>query len=207
MYVQSYWRVWSNSTQQEVKFAPAPKKAMVKLWHRAREFDRLTKRGAGRRGGAIGPTALKVLETLIFDFLNHRTGRLDPSYAAIARKANLCVRSVAAGIKRLKGLRLITWQRRCAVSRTVDGRHVLTQSTNAYAILPLTVWLGYREPVDGSRPVAGTWGEPIRMPGVMDDVVNLSRAGGSMQDKISMLTVDPGNSLALALAKLGAAMA
>jgi hypothetical protein len=26
---------------------------------------------------------LQVLHSLIFDFLNHRTGRLDPSYAAI----------------------------------------------------------------------------------------------------------------------------
>jgi hypothetical protein len=31
---------------------------------------------------------------LIFDFLNHRAGRLDPGYAAIANKAGCCVRSV-----------------------------------------------------------------------------------------------------------------
>jgi hypothetical protein len=32
---------------------------------------------------------LAVLHALVFDFLNHRTGRLDPSYAAIAAKAVL----------------------------------------------------------------------------------------------------------------------
>jgi hypothetical protein len=31
---------------------------------------------------------LQVLHALIFDFLNYRTGQLDPSYEAIARKAN-----------------------------------------------------------------------------------------------------------------------
>ena len=36
----------------------------------------------------------------MFDFLNHRTGRLDPSYAAIARKAGVCVRAVSDALKR-----------------------------------------------------------------------------------------------------------
>jgi hypothetical protein len=40
----------------------------------------------GQDGGAVGHTGLLVLHTLIFDFLNFSTGRLDPSYAAIARK-------------------------------------------------------------------------------------------------------------------------
>jgi hypothetical protein len=74
-----------------------PKKAAVRLWHRARDFDRSTHQ-PGQHGGAIGPTALAVLHALIFDFLNHRTGRLDPSYAAIAHKAGVCVRSVATAL-------------------------------------------------------------------------------------------------------------
>jgi hypothetical protein len=36
-----------------------------------------------------------VLHTLIFDFMNYTTGRLDPSYAAIATKAGVCARTVA----------------------------------------------------------------------------------------------------------------
>ena len=43
-------------------------------------------------GGALGNSALQVLHALIFDFLNYRSGRLDPSYAAIAHKANVCER-------------------------------------------------------------------------------------------------------------------
>ena len=74
------WPVWSGSVAKPVRFAPMPKKAAVRLWHRARDFDRGTHQ-PGRHGGAVGPTALQVLHALIFDFLNHRTGRLDPSYA------------------------------------------------------------------------------------------------------------------------------
>ena len=70
----SPWPVWSDSTTQTVRFQPMPKKAAVRLWHRARDFDRGTHQ-PGRHGGAVGPTALQVLHALIFDFLNHRTGR------------------------------------------------------------------------------------------------------------------------------------
>jgi hypothetical protein len=68
------WPVWSDSTTQTVRFQPIPKKAAVRLWHRARDFDRGTHQ-PGRHDGAAGHTALVVLHALIFDFLNHRTGR------------------------------------------------------------------------------------------------------------------------------------
>ena len=100
------WPVWSDSTTQTVRFQPMPKKAAVRLWHRARDFDRGTHQ-PGRHGGAVGPTALQVLHALIFDFLNHRTGRLDPSYEAIARKAGVCVRAVATALARLRELGII----------------------------------------------------------------------------------------------------
>ena len=45
------WPVWSDSTTQTVRFQPMPKKAAVRLWHRARDFDRVT-RQPGRHGGA-----------------------------------------------------------------------------------------------------------------------------------------------------------
>ena len=97
------WPVWSGSVAKPVQFAAMPKKAAVRLWHRARDFDRGTHE-PGRHGGALGPTALAVLHALIFDFLNHRTGRLDPSYAAIAGKAGVCTRTVASALQRLKAL-------------------------------------------------------------------------------------------------------
>ena len=110
--------VWSNSTTKPVQFTPLPKKVAMRLWRYAREFDRQTKE-KGRHGGAVGHTGLQVLHSLIFDFLNHRTGRLDPSYAAIATKAGVCVRTVATALKRLRELGILNWVRRCAAAPSV----------------------------------------------------------------------------------------
>ena len=124
--------VWSGSTTKPVQFTPLPKKAAMRLWRYAQELDRQTKE-KGCHGGAVGHTALKVLHSLIFDFLNFSTGRLDPGYAAIARKANLSESAVATALKRLHGLGILTWVRRCAESWE-SGRYVRRQQTNAYAI-------------------------------------------------------------------------
>ena len=144
------WPVWAGSTTAPIRFASMPKKVAVRLWHRARDFDRGSHQ-AGKHGGSVGPTALAVLHTLIFDFLNHRTGRLDPSYAAIADKAGVCVRTVATALKHLRELGILNWVRRCAESWR-DGRFVLEQESNAYAVLPETQWRGYRPPQEPPAP-------------------------------------------------------
>src|SRR3954447_25471915 len=135
--------VWAESTAKPVQFTPMPKQMALKLWHRARDFDRQTHE-PGKHGGAIGPSGLQVLHAFLFDFLNYTTGRLDPSYAAIARKANLCERAVADALKRLHSLGIITWIRRCS-EQWINGRYVRKQQTNAYCLLP-TGWLGYQAP-------------------------------------------------------------
>ena len=91
------WPVWRNSVAGEVRFAPISRKAAAKLWHAARRWDRDTHE-PGRHGGVIGRTALAALYALLFDYLNHRTGRLDPSLDAIARKAGCCRRAVVDAI-------------------------------------------------------------------------------------------------------------
>jgi helix-turn-helix protein len=156
------WPVWAGSIANPVRFAPLAKKAAVRLWHRARDFDRGTHQ-AGRHSGAVGPTALQVLHTLIFDFLNHRTGRLDPSYAAIAAKAGVCVRTVATALKRLRELGILNWVRRCA-ERWAGGRFVLEQETNAYGLLPESQWRGYRPPPEPPEP---EWGQAPIMPSAL----------------------------------------
>ena len=113
------------------------------------------------------PPALAVLHALIFDFLNHRTGRLDPSYAAIAAKAGVCVRTVATALKRLRELGILNWVRRCAES-WADGRFVLEQETNAYAVLPESQWRGYRPPPEPpAAPWPDTWGAIPPMPSAL----------------------------------------
>jgi hypothetical protein len=199
------WPVWAGSTTEVVKTTPMPKKAAVKLWHRARDFDRQTRR-AGHHGGAVGHAALQVLHALVFDFQNHTTGRLDPSYAAIARAANVCQRTVASALKRLKELRILNWVRRCAETRTDTGRFVLTQESNAYAVLPSSGWRGYREPPDPPPPAPGTWGDHPPLPDVVAQAAEERRQGGGMGSVLSILASDPTDALAAALARLGAAI-
>jgi hypothetical protein len=190
--------VWSGSTTAPIRFAPMAKKAAVRLWHRARDFDRGTHE-PGRHGGSIGHGGLQVLHSLIFDFLNHRTGRLDPSYAAIARKAGVCVRTVAAALKRLRELGILNWVRRCAESWR-DGRFVLEQETNAYAVQPETQWRGYRPPAELPGPAPGTWGGPVPP---LPSAVALAALEADLRGKVQALATDPKDALARALASLG----
>ncbi len=38
------WPVWSDSTTQEVRYKPLPRKQAARIWHKARAFDRTTHR-------------------------------------------------------------------------------------------------------------------------------------------------------------------
>ena len=149
---------------------------------------------------------MQVLHTLIFDFMNWRSGRLDPSYSAIARAANVCERTVATALARLKALGIVDWVRRCAESRTQDGRFVLTQKTNAYAVLPASQWRGYREPPDPPPPASGTWGDHPPLPDVVLQAVEERRHGGGMAGVLSILASDPADALAAVLARIGSAV-
>jgi hypothetical protein len=181
-----------------------PKREAVKLWHRARDFDRQT-RQPGRHGGRVGHSALQVLHALIFDFLNYTSGRLDPSYAAIARKANVCERTVATALQRLKALGILNWLRRCAESWK-DGRFVLEQETNAYAVLPASQWQGYTPPPEPPPPMPGTWGDHPPLPSLLAQAVAYRRDGASMGELVRLLDGDPSDPLAAVLARLGRAV-
>ena len=114
------WPVWRGSVAGPVQFVPMTRKAAAALWHKARQWDRETHQ-PGRHGGVIGRTALDVFYALALDFQNFRTGRLDPSLDAIARKAGCCRRAVVAALARLRDLGLLAWQRRCEEDRDAEG--------------------------------------------------------------------------------------
>src|SRR4051794_5551647 len=198
------WPVWAESSEKPVEFTPMPKKAAVKLWHRARDFDRQTRKKGGH-GGALGPSALQVLHALIFDFLNFQTGRLDPSQKAIARQANLCPRAVSDALKRLKSLGILAWVRRCE-ARFENGRYVRRQQTNAYAVLPEGGWQGYVPPLEAPLPHPSVWGKAPVMPSVLDAAVSEQRASGDRQSVIRALELGPVGGIEAALAHLGRAL-
>ena len=197
------WPVWAGSTTKPIRFAPMPKKAAVRLWHRARDFDRGTHE-AGKHGGAVGHTALAVLHALIFDFLNYRTGRLDPSYVAIAHKAERVRPHGRHGAE--AAARAGRPQLGAPVRRELaDGRFVLEQETNAYAVLPASQWRGYRPPADPPAPAPGTWGDHPPLPSVIAQAAMEGRDGGDLRSVVRILAADPEDRLAAALARLGRA--
>ena len=195
------WPVWAGSVAKPIRFAPMAKRAAGgSCGTGARGFDRATHE-PGQHGGAVGHAALQVLHALIFDFLNHRTGRLDPSYAAIARKANVCVRTVASALKRLREQGILDRVRRCTESWR-DGRFVREQETNAYGLQPESQWRGYRAPPGAaSRALARCLGGNAALPSALA----LAALEGSVASKVHALASDPKDGLAAALARLGRA--
>jgi hypothetical protein len=196
------WQVWSGSTTKAAHFVPMPKKVAIRIYHKAVEWNRRGKL-AGCHGGLIGSHVLHVLHTLIFDFLNHATGRLDPSYNAIQRRTRLCRQTVAKALARLKQLGIINWIRRCREDHDEHGRFVLRQETNAYAILPETQWRNFMDIDMPEPPHPATWGATPPLPSLIEQASSIREEGGSIAAAAALLDADPQDSLAVALARLG----
>jgi hypothetical protein len=83
------------------------------------------------------------------------------------------------------------------------GRCVLEQLTNAYAILPITQWFGYRPTPRYSeppRPEPGTWGDYPPLPDALTAAITERREGGTMRGVLRELESDPDDLLARARA-------
>jgi len=195
------WPVWSGSTTRDARFAPMPKKAVIRIYHKAVEWNRRDKL-AGKHGGIIGSHVLLVLHALVFDFLNHRTGRLDPSYSSLQRATRLCRQTIAKALARLKALGIINWIRRCREDRDECGRFILRQETNAYAILPASQWRGYSDAETREPPHPTAWGACPPLPTVIEQAEETLREGGGMAEALSQLESDEHDSLAAALSSL-----
>lgn len=196
------WPVWSGSTTKDARFVPMPKKAAIRIYHKAVEWNRRGK-FAGRHGGLIGSHVLLVLHSLIFDFLNQKTGRLDPSYSSLQRATRLCRQTIATALARLKELGIINWIRRCREDRDEFGRFVLRQETNAYAVLPPTQWRNYVDTEMPGPPHPTAWGACPPLPSLLEQAVSTRQAGGSMAAVVAQLEDDPRDTVAAALASLG----
>jgi hypothetical protein len=190
------WPVWHDSTPADVKFYPLPKKKAVKLYHDARRFERDT-RQPGRQDGALGRNGLAVLHTLLFDFLNYASGRLDPGQAAIARMANISKRSVGRGLVALKRSGVLNWVKRCENFVDEAGRYCRAQLTNAYGIIPPSQWLGFAPPPEPPPPQPGTWGDHPPMPDQITLAID-ELGHGAARTALAML--DAGDEVAQALA-------
>lgn len=199
------WPVWRDSTTAKVKFVPLPKKRAVKLYHKARTFERQT-RQKGKQDGALGRNGLAVLHALIFDFLDYATGELDPAIESIAGKACASVASVKRGLRNLKLCGVLNWIRRAGETRDEKGRFCLEQDTNAYGILPVSQWRGFVDQPEAPPPHPSTWGATPPLPSVVEQAITERQEGASMAAIIKRLEDDPGDGSAAALASFGRAM-
>src|SRR4051794_37072748 len=199
------WPVWRDSTTNTVKFMPLPKKQAVKIFHKARAFERQT-RQKGKQDGALGRNGLLVLHTLIFDFLNYASGRLDPAIETIARKAAISISSAKRGLANLKCSGVLHWLRRAAETHDKKGRFCLEQDTNAYGIVPPSQWLGFFDPLpDAPPPHPSEWGAVPPLPPVIEQAAEEIRHG-ARKAALSILESDPGDETAAALASFGRIM-
>ena len=194
--------VWHDSTTKEVQFFRLPKKQAFAIYHQARKFERQT-RQPGKQDGAVTRNGLKVLEAMVFSFLNFKTGRLDPGYKTIAKEACISRSSVTRGLRALKACGILNWLRRC-MPTFEDGRCKLEQETNAYAILPSSQWPGFIEPPEAPPPLSGTWGDhPIGQREPLIEADTERRMGSGINAMIRQLELGERGSLAAALARLG----
>lgn len=89
----------------------------------------------GARNGVLGHIGLAVLEAL-YDFVDFRTGRLEPAIATIAEKVGFSYAAVHNALARLRLYGFLQWIRR---SRPLDNEGQVgpqvEQITNAYVLL------------------------------------------------------------------------
>jgi len=195
------WPVWRDSTTETVTFTPLPKKKAVKLWHKARQFERQT-RQPGKQDGLLGRNGIPVLQALVFDFLNYLTGQLDPSIETIAHAAGVSVRSAQRGLANLKCCGVLNWIRRAGETRDEKGRFCLEQDTNAYGLLPPSQWHGFVDRDEVPPPHPSTWGATPPLPSVIDQAQEELRHD-ARRTMLAVLESDPQDELAAALARLG----
>jgi hypothetical protein len=180
---------WHDSVALPVIFQPITRKRAAAIWRKARRLDLRTNRKA-KHGGIVGRSALTVLSVLIFDFLVYQTGRLDPSHAAIARKARMCERSVRTALARLKMLGILTWIRRATKEYGPWGvRH--KQDSNAYAVIDGPI-LKEGEP---PPPLPHEWGAVPPMPEPMEQAAQAIKQG-DRKAMLASLEADPKDELA-----------
>ena len=75
---------------------------------RVLESPRIT----GTRRLALTPADCRVLRSLCFDFHNGRTGRTDPGYRALARRAAVALGTIGTSIRRLAAAGFLAFERR-----------------------------------------------------------------------------------------------
>ncbi len=134
---------------------PMDRNAKARLMVFARSLKAKRSGDAGRHYGELTAKTVDVLEALLFEFHNARTGQCNPSYQRIAEKAR-CARSTAqAAMSALEQAGLLTWvnriERRSAPAAYRGSGPIVRvfRTSNAYRFVdPLQRASGYGSSTD-----------------------------------------------------------
>lgn len=118
---------------------PLDRNAKIRIQTYARAWSVRHKR-PGQHKGPITRAFLDVLQALLWQFHNSRSGICFPSYAAIAERAGCARSTVAAALKALEFAGVLTWQNRITRIRErctdlfgrVSWRWRVIRTSNAY---------------------------------------------------------------------------
>lgn len=114
------------------QFKPIDRNDRARILHLAERLNANT-RQPGQHGGCLKDSGLQVLRALLFQFLNCRTGRLDPSIDTIARHVGHSRQTIVSALQRLRAAGFISWVQR-VVMVDVDGQLRPRQTSNAYTV-------------------------------------------------------------------------
>lgn len=113
---------------------PMDRNVKVRILHLARVLTLRTEKG--KAYGAITAKALAVMEALLWQFHNARSGLCFPGYEKIAEAAHCARSTVGAAIKALEGVGLLSWVNRLVRVRVLDpvlgSRVRVIRTSNAY---------------------------------------------------------------------------
>lgn len=196
------WAVHKGSFRIWPQPRPKAKEIVTELYRRARAWNSAY-RGGGETPQLLGSSSLRVLESLIYNFLNWQSGRLDPSYEAIAKVTGLARSTVALALARLRALGIISSIRRCDGLQTETGWR-LRQITNQYEINGTDHWRGYTDPNPPPPPPdPATTGAHPPLPTLLEQATEQLRNPDNLSTAIGILNQDSSDPLARALAALG----
>jgi hypothetical protein len=129
--------------RREKVFGPGPRlpldrNAKVRVKELARALLRKTE--AGKHYGIVTAKALAVLDALLWGFHNAKEGRCDPSYQAIAKRADCAPSTVGLALKALELAGILSWVNRITRVRDHDRdlfghwvtRWRIVRTSNAY---------------------------------------------------------------------------
>lgn len=91
---------------------PLDRNAKARLMVFARSLKAKRPGEAGRHYGELTAKTVDVLEALLFEFHNARTGQCNPTYERIARKARCAKSTAQAAMRSLEQAGLLTWVNR-----------------------------------------------------------------------------------------------